>query len=247
MTEFNFLKEFILDANEQFEKIEQAIINLEKEFTKNDIDGLFRAFHTLKGNSSIAGLLAPRDISHAVEGIISDVKNSVIPMSPEVTDVILASVDAIKQHIKSDAKNKRVNAAPLLSKIAKVRKDLKASVSPSSVPLPKQKFIIKTIDELAILEIPEFFNKNYIHDITKSLVSFQKRGIKRYIFNFRIARSVSSCDVSDLATIKKHMEALGAKAVSCEMSPIIEKAFETAGKSDEMNIKKTLKEAVGSI
>jgi len=241
---FNFLKEFTLDAKEQFEKIEQSVINLEKGSTKDDIDTLFRAFHTLKGNSSVAGFPDIRDISHAVEGIISDVRNSVIPMSPEITDVALTSVDAIKQLLKGGAaKNKRVDTAQMLARIAKSRRDLKAAGNNA----PLRKLIIKTTDDLAILEIPEFFNKSYIPDMLESLISLRKRGTTRYVFNFRVSRHVSSSGISELAAAKKRMETLGAKAASCEMSPVVEKVFKAVGKSDEMNIKKTLKEAVGSI
>lgn len=242
------MKEFTLDANEQLEKIEHTIINLEKKFHKDDIDELLRTFHTLKGNSSIAGLPDIMGISHAVEGLIGDVKNRVVPMSPEIADVVLASVDAIKQLLKSGAaKNKRLDAAPLVARIAKLRQNLGAVGNISRAPLPKRKLIIKTTDDLAILEIPEFFDKSYIHDMLENLTALNSRGIKRYVFNFRVSRSVSSSGVKELVAAKKQMEALGAKAVSCEMSTAIEKAFEAVGKSGEMSIKKRLKEAVNSI
>lgn len=248
ITEFNFLKEFILDANEQLEKIEQAVINLEKRFSKNDIDELLRAFHTLKGNSSIVGLAELMEISHAVEGVIGDVKNNVVPMSPEITDMVLASVDSIKQHLKGGAvKNKQLDSAPLLAKIAKVRQGLKTVGKGGSASPAKRKLVIKTIDDLAILEIPDFFDGGYIHAMLESLTSLNERGIRRYVFNFRASRSVSSSGVSELAKAKKQLETLGAKAVSCEMPPVVEKAFRAGGENSEMNIKKTLKEAVGSI
>ncbi len=212
------------------------------------MDRLLRAFHTLKGNSSIVGLPDLMDISHAVEGMIGDVKNDVVPMSPEVTDMVLASVDAIKQLIKSgEAKNKQAETAPLVARIAKLRRSLKTAVSDGSASVPVRKLIIRTTDDLAIFEIPEFFDEKYIDDMLKNLTLLHKRGIVRYVFNFRASRSVSSSGVGDLATAKKQVETMGAKAVSCEMSPAVKKAFETAGKSDEMNIKKTLKEAVSSI
>ncbi|GMT41956.1 MAG: hypothetical protein IEMM0002_0367 [bacterium] len=248
MAEINFLKEFILDANEQFDKIERAVLNLEKKFSKDYIDELFRAFHTLKGNSTIVGMLEVRDLSHAVESMVTDVKNDVITMSAEITDLVLSSVDVIKRHLKDaedgNVGHEHVDASPLLEKIRKIRQNPTQAVGEAA---QQPKLIIKTTDNLAILEIPYIFEEGYAHDMLEYLLSLRKRGIIRYIFNFRDTNSISSSGVSALATTRKRMERCGAKTVSCAMSPLVKKAFEDAGKGSEMNIKTTLREAVGVV
>ena len=65
------VEEFISDAREQLENIEQGALALEKD--GHDAEGihtLFRAFHTFKGNAGFLDLTAVSSLAHMLESLL---------------------------------------------------------------------------------------------------------------------------------------------------------------------------------
>ena len=104
--------QFVIETEEHLELIEPVLV--EAEFnapTREDIDQLFRSFHSIKGLSKAMDLLGMEAISHRAEDILGLVRDEVITIDPELADLLLNSIDALKQHLRI-AESKREDKTP---------------------------------------------------------------------------------------------------------------------------------------
>lgn len=106
--EFEEIKQFFLDeAGELFEKIDAVLLAAEDSgaFQKDDIDSLFRFFHTLKGNSATVGLRTSAKITHELESFLSKLKNGQdIPMQG-VSSMLMDSTEIIRKTVFQEVEN----------------------------------------------------------------------------------------------------------------------------------------------
>ena len=71
------VEEFISDAREQLENIEQGTLALEKNARDPEvIHTLFRAFHTFKGNAGFLDLPAISQLAHALESLLDGAREN---------------------------------------------------------------------------------------------------------------------------------------------------------------------------
>jgi two-component system chemotaxis sensor kinase CheA len=78
--------------------IEQGVLVLEK--TPADmatINSIFRAFHTFKGGAGFLHLEALHGLAHELESLLDAVRRGELHITSEITDVILAGADVLKQ------------------------------------------------------------------------------------------------------------------------------------------------------
>ena len=114
------LDEFISECDEINERISKNLQNLEKgHFSKDNIDGLYRDIHSLKGAAYLFGYNHIGDISHAMESGLEPVRNGTHKPSQLLIDALFKSTECIEQevkNIKTNTKNKNIEVqAPLLS------------------------------------------------------------------------------------------------------------------------------------
>ncbi len=245
-----------MDAGEQLEKIENIVVHLERELTKEELDELFRAFHTLKGNASIVGLENVRDVSHAVEDMIGDVINKGVSIRQMTVDLMLVSVDAIQRMLRKikEPDDKTVNASALIEKIGEFRQESVAPRPEASPETPNggvqdstTEMRVKTLENLAILEIPGLFEMEHSGDLIAHLKDLLKRGTSRFIFDFRDTEKISEGGVSALLKAKKEIEEGGGVMASCRAGPDVQKGLSKAGGIASMNMRPSLKEALDSV
>lgn len=245
MVQMEFFREFVLDTNEQFERIEDSIVKLEKGYSNEEADRLFRAFHTLKGNATLIGLTNVSDLSHAVEGMVGDVRKGHSPMSNSIADIILTSIDVIKGIIKAAETpgKKQPDPSKLIVKIGEYRKKSKAK-SAGTGQTASQRLNIKSTGNLAILEIPERFDKSYTGGFVAEIKSLCKRGIKQFVFNFNATGSILPVEIDAFLIAKIEIEKNGSQMASCDVSSKLMDDFKSAGKAEPMNIQPKLKHAL---
>lgn len=61
-----------------------------------DIDRLFRSAHTLKGSAALVGLHEVSTVTHALEDLLEPLRAGELAPSPDIVDVILDTVDALR-------------------------------------------------------------------------------------------------------------------------------------------------------
>ncbi len=90
------LEQFILEARDFLERISGDLLQLEKDPVNNEvITELFRAVHTLKGNSGLFNFPAMTKVLHAAEDLMVAVRDGKLSFSAEIADRIFESMDFV--------------------------------------------------------------------------------------------------------------------------------------------------------
>ncbi len=93
----NFKKKFIEEAAELIDKLEVALLELEKK--PNDealIQQVFRVMHTLKGNSAMFGFELIDSFTHNLKSIYDKIRNGQLEVSKDILNITFSSVDHLK-------------------------------------------------------------------------------------------------------------------------------------------------------
>lgn len=257
MEEFQdeLMKEYVLDAKEHIETIENLVVTLErtKALKKHEIDELFRAYHTIKGNSALVDLNDIRDLSHIVETMIGEIRNGDMAMSPEVADIILNSADMIKKMVAEISESNKSDTDPkgLIDYIKRFREEYKNVVKPVDKPDPsnrkKAKMRVRVTDTLAIFEIPENFSGRLRGKFLAELRKFQQKGLLKFVFSYANTKSITGDGIELINLARKEVEQAGGKLANCEISDNVASTFKSSGLSEELSIKNSLKEAVEAV
>lgn len=101
-TDKHILTEFLNEANEHIQNVEQLMLKLEHDpHDDESINGLFRAVHSLKGSSGVVELKSLGAISHLAEGVLVRVRERKIELRGNAFEVLLAAIDALAAQISS--------------------------------------------------------------------------------------------------------------------------------------------------
>lgn len=95
--EAEVLEFFVPEAQEYLEAITDCLLRLEKDpEDKDTIHKLFRAAHTLKGSAFTVGFQVIGDMTHYMEDIMGAIRESLMRVTPELTDVFFHAVDEVR-------------------------------------------------------------------------------------------------------------------------------------------------------
>jgi len=104
--------QFVIESQEHLELIEPILVEAEFDTpNKEDVDQLFRSFHSIKGLSKAMDLVGMEAIAHRAEDILGLVRDEIIVVGAELADALLSSIDALKQHLQF-AESQRKDQAP---------------------------------------------------------------------------------------------------------------------------------------
>lgn len=99
----NPVETYLQEADELLAQIEHSALSLETGTeTGETINQLFRAFHTLKGSGAMCGLDTVAAFTHHVESLLDKVRTGAVPVSLELSDVVLKASDHIKSLLGAD-------------------------------------------------------------------------------------------------------------------------------------------------
>nr|WP_320133046.1 chemotaxis protein CheA [uncultured Holophaga sp.] len=143
----SFYEDFLVEAQEHFELIEQNFLTLES--TPGDLDilnGIFRSVHTIKGASGFLGLQKVQSLAHIGENILDDLRKGRMAVTPETMELLFETVDTLKILVNDVGITLRKQGSPvdpdtsdLIQRLETFRAGGGASVPPSapaSTPLP---------------------------------------------------------------------------------------------------------------
>ncbi|MFT0847552.1 chemotaxis protein CheA [Actinomycetaceae bacterium L2_0104] len=96
------VQEFLVESHENLDQLDQDLVALESQPGSRDLlSSIFRTVHTIKGTSGFLGLDALESVSHAGEGLLSELRDGIRTMTPATTDVLLSLVDTIRAMLAS--------------------------------------------------------------------------------------------------------------------------------------------------
>jgi two-component system, chemotaxis family, sensor kinase CheA len=89
---------YALDAADALRAIEESLLGMEgRRETPEELNRLYRALHTLKGNSAVMGLSTIEELSHAAEDMIGLVRDRGVATDPEMLELLLQTTDCLSQ------------------------------------------------------------------------------------------------------------------------------------------------------
>ncbi len=92
--------DFALEAREHLANAEAAVLALESGSTDAEqVNIVFRAFHTIKGVAGFLNLSRIVEVAHAAEFLLDKVRSNKLALSPEVLELVLTSSDMLGQLI----------------------------------------------------------------------------------------------------------------------------------------------------
>jgi two-component system chemotaxis sensor kinase CheA len=95
----NLRIEFVTESMELLERAESDTLNLEKGFDPALINNIFRAVHTVKGNSGLFDLKNISDLAHAFENVLNTIRSGELETGMDVIDLILIGIDRLRDLI----------------------------------------------------------------------------------------------------------------------------------------------------
>ncbi len=95
--EEDVLQDFITEAKEGLEKLDEEFVELEQDPGNTEIlKSIFRTMHTLKGTAGFFGFKTLEGIAHFAEDILSKLRDGLVKVDEEIIDMLLRAVDHIK-------------------------------------------------------------------------------------------------------------------------------------------------------
>ncbi len=91
------VREFLIECNENLANLDREVVQLEQRPKDAElIASVFRTFHTIKGTCGFFGFTILGGVTHIAENILDQVRSNQRELTPELTSLILQTVDAIK-------------------------------------------------------------------------------------------------------------------------------------------------------
>lgn len=92
---------FLSESREHVSAINHLLLTLESDpRSREAVEGLFRAVHTIKGMSATMGYRAVADLAHEMEDVLDRVRLGRMTPGAELVDTLFAACDALEQSIE---------------------------------------------------------------------------------------------------------------------------------------------------
>jgi two-component system chemotaxis sensor kinase CheA len=103
----DILQDFLVEAKETIENLEEGFIELEQDKSNLEIiRALFRSMHSLKGAAGFFGFKSLESIAHFSEDILSKLRDGLVEPTEDIIDILLKAVDWIKYIVNHIEQNK---------------------------------------------------------------------------------------------------------------------------------------------
>ncbi len=121
---------FVMESLEGLETVEISLMDMEENpDDAESINAIFRSFHTIKGVSAFLGFMRINKLAHRSENLLDKIRSGELGIRPQIVDVILDSVDLLKQLIQGvktgldsgGGMDSGLQIAPLIARIEAVQ------------------------------------------------------------------------------------------------------------------------------
>ncbi len=103
-----FVDDFLVEAGDIIESLDNDLVALESSPDDLELlDNIFRAAHTIKGNSSFLGLDQITDLTHKMEDVLNRLRKGEIHVEKDVMDALLEGLDNLKL-LLDDVRNEKI-------------------------------------------------------------------------------------------------------------------------------------------
>lgn len=113
----DLLKEFVNECREHLATIEADLLVIEEGGVNIDetlVNKVFRAAHSIKGGSGFFGLEKVKELAHKAETVLDMLRSRKMAPSAEVTNVLLAAFDQLREMVNHTETSEQADIADLL-------------------------------------------------------------------------------------------------------------------------------------
>jgi two-component system chemotaxis sensor kinase CheA len=106
-----FHQVFFEESFEGLDVMESGLLNMDPGVVNaDDINGIFRAAHSIKGGSGTFGFSDVADFTHVMETLLDEMRDGRRPVTAEAVDVLLRSVDVLREMLTATQQGAAVDA-----------------------------------------------------------------------------------------------------------------------------------------
>src|SRR3981081_190710 len=88
---------FLAEGDETLQRVEESLVDLERAPDDQALlNEIFRAAHTIKGNSATIGHTRMAALTHAMETRLDDVRKRTASVTPQLIEAMLEALDVLK-------------------------------------------------------------------------------------------------------------------------------------------------------
>jgi two-component system chemotaxis sensor kinase CheA len=113
----DLLKEFVNESREHLATIENDLLAVEEGGANIDeelVNKVFRAAHSIKGGSGFFGLNKVKELTHKAETVLDMIRSKKMAPNAEVTNVLLAAFDKLREMINNSGESESADIADLV-------------------------------------------------------------------------------------------------------------------------------------
>lgn len=99
MNEKELVHDLVLESREHLQSIEPDLLELERKgdnVSDELINRIFRAVHSIKGGFGFFGIKQVTDLAHAMENVLSRLRDHALSAGPQLTDALLKGIDKLR-------------------------------------------------------------------------------------------------------------------------------------------------------
>ncbi|MBC7819319.1 MAG: chemotaxis protein CheA [Planctomycetaceae bacterium] len=146
------IQEFLVETHDSLGRLDVELVALEKGEAKSETLGsVFRAMHSLKGSAGFLGFQRLESLTHVAESLLSRLRDGKLTVTVEIVSALLATVDAVREMLRSIELNGQDGEQAYSDLIARLRALTANEPEPASSVEKLSSFHDQTID----LVIPE--------------------------------------------------------------------------------------------
>ena len=131
----DFHQEYIVEAKQLLKSLEQSLLELEKNFSIEELNNVYRYLHTLKGSAGMFGFHHVERLSHELESVYSDIRDGIRQQDEFILDLTLHAIDVLTDLI--DGKDAVKEADKIIESIAGISNNNTLSSSTSATGILK--------------------------------------------------------------------------------------------------------------
>ena len=156
------LDDFLVEAFEMIEEMDQDLIELENNPDDLELlNKIFRVAHTIKGSGSFLNFDKLTHLTHHMEAVLDKARRGELKITPEIMDVILESVDAMKailEYIRDHQNDSSpdIDIEPIVKKLdAIVSGEFEGETKEKKEPkVNLEEITLENVDELDLSDLP---------------------------------------------------------------------------------------------
>ena len=117
----DFLQDFVDEAKAHIEKIENLFLDIDNlKKSKESINDVFRAIHSIKGTAGFFQLKTIVSLSHAMENVLGKIRSGSITLTDDVIDCLLMCNDILKTMIFDVEMSKKTDITNCLTQLKEI-------------------------------------------------------------------------------------------------------------------------------